>query len=183
MTVESDLAATALRALVLYSLTEFQTGHATSIWVTRQGSAFSITDDGRGHPLDKALEGTSYLRFIYTHFDYPFETRQAAPVQLQGLGMTLVNALCSELVLTVRKEQETLRASFKDGRLHATERVPAAAQRSGITVQARLREGLPFSEDSGPGLEAWLRGIAQVHPALKLYFNGRELKSGARSDA
>lgn len=68
-----DLAATAARALVLYSLMEFQSGNATTIKVTAEGSSFSISDDGRGHPLDKSVGGTSYIRFIYTHFDYPFE--------------------------------------------------------------------------------------------------------------
>lgn len=180
---EFDLAATAVRTFLLYSLAEFQTGTAKTIKVTKQGAAFSISDDGRGHPLDKTLEGTSYLRFIYTHFDYPFEAGQAAPVQLQGLGMSLVNAMCSELTLTVRKERETLTVSFRDGQVHETHRTPVVPQDTGITVQARLRPGLPFDNAGDQRLAAWLRGIVQVHPTLRLHFNGRELQAGDDGDA
>jgi len=54
-----DLVETAVRAVVLYSLTEFQGGNATTIRVTKDGPGFSVADDGRGHPLDKELEGVS----------------------------------------------------------------------------------------------------------------------------
>lgn len=111
-----DLADTAVRTVVLYSLMEFQGGNSKSIRVARSGSEFSVSDDGRGHPLDKTLEGVSYLRFIYTHFEYPFESTNGAPVQLQGLGMSVITALCSELSLEVRKQNETLTASFEEGK-------------------------------------------------------------------
>lgn len=178
-----DLAATAVRALLLYGLMEFQAGTAKTIRVTKQGAAFGISDDGRGHPLDKALEGTSYLRFIYTHFDYPFQPGQAAPVQLQGIGMSMVNALCSELRLTVRKPAETFTLSFINGQVAGSTRTAAAPQGTGITVEARLRPELPFHEGDEPGLEAWLRGIVQAHPTLTLYFNGRALSAGGAGPA
>lgn len=175
---DTDLAATAVRALVLYGLAEHQSGHATTIRVSKRGAGFGISDDGRGHPLDKALEGTPYLRFIYTHFDYPFGSAQAAPVQLQGIGMSLVTALCAELVLTVRKPGETLTATFRNGQLVDSQRRALAAEHTGTTVQGRLRPGLPFDEGDDPRLAAWLRGIVQAHPALALEFNGRPLSAG-----
>lgn len=170
-----DLAATALRALVLYSLTQFQLGHATTIRVTLEGSAFGIADDGPGHPLDKSLEGTSYLRFIYTHFDYPFEAGRAAPVQLQGLGMSLVHALCSTLRLTVRKADETFTLDFRDGREVTRQRSAEANATTGITISAQLRPELPPGGAGSADLEAWLRGLLQAHPTLRLFFNGRPL--------
>jgi DNA gyrase/topoisomerase IV subunit B len=172
-----DLAATAVRAFMLYSLAEFQSGSATTIRVTAEGPTFSISDDGRGHPIDKMLEGTSYLRFIYTHFDYPFETSRSAPIQLQGIGMSLVNAICSELTLTVRKREETLTVSFQDGQVRGSNRIAAENNETGITVAARLRPELPLGGAQTPELEEWLQGIAQTHPALKLFFNHRELKA------
>lgn len=63
---------------MLYALLEFQSGHATTIRVTAQGNTFSIADNGRGHPIDKSVDGTSYLKFIYAHFDYPFESGRSA---------------------------------------------------------------------------------------------------------
>jgi DNA gyrase/topoisomerase IV subunit B len=166
-----DLTATAVRALMLYSLAEFQSGNATTIRVTAEGNSFSIADDGRGHPIDRTLEGTSYLRFIYTHFDYPFESGRGAPVQLQGIGMSLVNALCSELALTVTKRDETLKWLFRGGQLHASHRVVVASEETGITVSAKIDPRLQGGSAATGPLEAWL---------LRLHFNGRELHlSGA----
>lgn len=54
---------------MLYALAEFQSGNATTIRVTADGNSFSIADNGRCHPIDKSVDGTSYLKFIYTHFD------------------------------------------------------------------------------------------------------------------
>jgi DNA gyrase/topoisomerase IV subunit B len=172
-----------VRAFTLYSLTEFQSGNATTIRVTAEGSGFSISDDGRGHPLDKSLEGTSYLKFIYTHFDYPFEAGRSAPIQLQGIGMSLVNAMCSELKLMVRKSDETLTLSFKEGQAQESSRTAAQNAETGIAISARLRPELPAAGTQTLELEEWLQGVVQVHPALKLYFNGRLLKVRPQSDA
>lgn len=170
-----DCGLAAVQALVLYALAEHQGGHAGTLHVTAEGERIGIADDGRGHALDKQLEGTPYLRFVYTHFDYPFGGDAAAPVQLQGIGMSLVNVLCRELVLSVRKPQETLHQRFEAGRPASAERVPGANASTGISVQARLRPDLPRQGDSTAALEAWLRGLLRVHPALKLFLNGRPL--------
>jgi DNA gyrase/topoisomerase IV subunit B len=172
-----DLSATAVRAFMLYSLAEFQSGNATTIRVTAEGSTFSISDDGRGHPIDKMLEGTSYLKFIYTHFDYPFETGRSAPIQLQGIGMSFINAICSELTLTVRKPEETLTMSFKDGQVRGSGRTATKNDKPGITVSARLSPELPPGGAQTEELEEWLQGIVQTHPSLSLFFNHRELKA------
>lgn len=175
-----DLPAVALRALVLYCLAEFQSGHATTIRVTADGTSFSISDDGRGHPLDKSVEGTSYLEFIYTHFDYPFESGRSAPVQLQGIGMSLVNALCSELDLTVRKQDATLRLRFRDGQLCDSLRTPGESEGTGITVAARIHPQVGSRSVDIERLEEWLLGVLAASPALRLFFNGRELQAPLR---
>lgn len=170
-----DLTATAVRALMLYCLAEFQSGNASSIHVTAEGNAFSISDDGRGHSIDKTVEGTPYLRFIYTHFDYPFEAGRDAPIQLQGIGMSLVNALCSELHLTVKKRDAELQLRFHDGRLVQSTRRAAASGEAGITVSGRIAPHLCGSGTDQARLEAWLLEILATAPTLRLFFNGRQL--------
>lgn len=172
-----DLATTALRGLVLYCLMEFQSGHASTLWVSANGAEFGIADDGRGHPLDKRLAGTNYIDYIYTHFDYPFEASagQAGPVQLQGIGMSLVNALCSRLVLTLRKADCTVTRVYQNGQLASSERDDAPNEHTGVSVQCRLRPELPAGGAGTAALEDWLRGLVRCHPTLKLFFNGRAL--------
>jgi DNA gyrase subunit B len=167
---------------MLYSLLEFQSGHATTIRVTAEGNSFSIADNGRGHPIDKSVDGTSYLKFIYTHFDYPFDAGRSAPIQLQGIGMSLVNAMCSELRLTVRKRDATLQLLFRDGQLCESNRTDELSDETGISVCAQINPQLQAGGVAIQPLEEWLHGVLAVSPSLNLYFNGRQLYTPRQDD-
>jgi DNA gyrase/topoisomerase IV subunit B len=175
-TLLSELAATAVRALLLYCLAEHQSGNASTIRVVAEGSSFGISDNGRGHPLDKSVEGTSYLKFIYTHFDYPFESGLDAPIQLHGIGMSLVNALCSELQVIVRKPDVELRLLFNDGHLVHSARTAAVSAETGITVTGKIAPHLCSRQVEQRSIEEWLLNVLRTVPALRLFFNGRQLQ-------
>jgi hypothetical protein len=172
-----DLAAAAVRALVLYSLAEVQAGHATTIRVTAEGTSFGIADDGRGHAIERTVAGTPYLKFIYTQLEYPFEPGQGAPIQLQGIGMSLINALCCELAVTVRKRDITLRQSFRDGQLRGSELIDVKSELSGNTISGTVSPRFQTSEVRAGPLRDWLLGVLAASPNLRLFFNGRELQA------
>jgi DNA gyrase/topoisomerase IV subunit B len=178
-----DITARVIRALVLYSLAEAQSGHCKTIRIDARNGSFRVEDDGRGHAIERTVAGLPYLGFIYTHLDHPFAATRDAPVQLQGIGLSLVNALCSELTVIARRPDATLRLSFRAGRLcgEVIDRVPSAVTGNTVsgTVDRRLRPSDAVAEDLGP----WLEGVLAVHPALTLSFNGRALHAGARGDA
>ena len=179
---QHDLTADVVRALTLYCFAEFQSGHVTTIRITAEGNSFTIADDGRGHAIERAIHGTPYLKFIYTHFDYPFGTNQNAPVQLQGIGMSLINALCSELFVTVRKQDVTLQLTFRDGRLCGSELVNVISGETGIAISGRVS---PQTQRSGVGvqkLQQWLLGLLTASPSLKLFFNGHQLHALPQSE-
>ena len=67
-----DIAAAIVRALVLYSLAEFQATHATTIRVHAHGVSFEVSDDGRGHAMDRTVAGQPYMNVVYSHLDFPF---------------------------------------------------------------------------------------------------------------
>ena len=54
-----DTAADIVRALTLYCLAEFQSGHATTIRITVEGSSFVVADNGRGHSIERTVECSS----------------------------------------------------------------------------------------------------------------------------
>jgi DNA gyrase/topoisomerase IV subunit B len=111
-----DLVMLVTRALVLYSLAEFHGGYASTIDVNVDATSFSVSDDGRGHAIARTINGLPYLPFIYTHLDYPFaDADPPGQVQLQGIGMSLINAMCSELSVVVRKPHGTLRLRYEAG--------------------------------------------------------------------
>ncbi len=172
-----DLAEMAVRAVVLYSLMEHQAGNASTIRVTKRGRTFSVSDDGRGHSLDRTVRGTSYLSFVYTHFEYPFETVPGVPVQLHGIGTSLVNALCTDLTLTVRKHDETLTIVWKNAMVHDAQRAPTSNEQTGLTLEGRVRDDLLADEASIDELEAWLQRVSLTHPRLSVFLNDRPVAS------
>ena len=178
-----DTTAQVFRAMTLYALAEHQSGNASALTLSASGNAFSVSDNGRGHGIDRTAEGVPYLRFIYSHFDYPFGSSTDAAVQLQGLGMSLLNSLCSKLQLTVRKPQETLSLSFCFGRLCEERRVREPNAESGNTLQGEVRAELQPRPTDAAQLEAWLGLVQRANPGLRIRFNGKELVGGPGSAA
>jgi DNA gyrase/topoisomerase IV subunit B len=172
---QTDTTTSIVQTLVLYSLAEHQLGHAKTIRVITRGHSFSVEDDGRGHAVSRVVEGSPYLHFIYCHLDYPFEERRAKPVQLQGLGMSLLNRLCSELLVSVRKPDLTLQLRFQNGFLQAHEVTETENRVCGNRVAGTSHQGvapLPANEES---LKQWLLGVLEASPSLLLHFNGKPL--------
>ena len=182
--MQASRAHSVMHALVLYSLAEHQLGHATTIRVTANGSAFSVSDDGRGHAIARTVASAPYLKFIYNHFDYPFGSNEAAPVQLQGIGMSLINSLCSELTVEVRKPDAMLRLTFRGGQLcgHEVRDVVTPAGETGNTIRGTIRPELGGDGVDNTSLALWLRQLLPAHPALLIVFNGETLRTEQPTD-
>ncbi|MGL4231760.1 MAG: hypothetical protein ACRCWJ_10380 [Casimicrobium sp.] len=173
-----DLTALAIRALVLYSLAEFQSDHATTISVNVDGTTFNVADDGRGHAIHRVISGQPYLPFIYTQLNYPFADAgpsEAGEVQLQGIGMSLINSFCSELSVVVRKREGTLRLRYESAQLVREERDELANDSTGTCVSGTINPQLQSVRTDIQQIQVWLRRIAAAHPALTLRFNGSDV--------
>jgi DNA gyrase/topoisomerase IV subunit B len=172
-----DIIASVVRALMLYTLAEFQSGHCSTIRIEADDGAFSIEDDGRGHAIARTVAGAPYLKFIYTHLDYPFAPPQDAPIQLQGIGMSLINVLCCEFTVTVRKQAATLRLSFQGGRLCDEEFIEVKSQRTGNIISGMIAPEFRQRGFDKERLQKWLREVLIAHPTLNLFFNGEAIYS------
>ena len=169
----SDEAALLARALVLFSVAEVQSGHATRIDVTADGDRFAVADNGRGHSIDKQVEGTPYLSFIYEHFDFPFGRASPGPVQLQGIGLSLVNQLCAELRVTVSRSDTQLVLAFQAGTLASQDRRSAAKGLSGVHISGRVRHATAATPLASERLSRWLSALLAATPGLVLTYNGQ----------
>jgi DNA gyrase/topoisomerase IV subunit B len=178
-----DITTQAVRALTLYSLAEFQSGHASTIRVSADGTSFCVADDGRGHAIDRTVAGSPYLQFIYTHLDYPFAAAEGSPVQLHGIGMSLLNALCSELSVTVQKTEVKLRMTYRNGHLCEEERLDLPTESTGNAVSGTINPTLQRVHTNAEYIEQWLVGVLASNPLLKLHFNGKELHAPQPSAA
>ena len=158
-------------------------GHQGARFAAFLRHSFSIEDDGRGHAIGRSVEGSPYLDFIYCHLDYPYEERKAKPIQLQGLGMSLLNRLCAELIVSVRKTEATLTLRFQSGRLVSHELNEATNQVTGNKVSGTVHPDLGPAPIDERALEQWLQELLAASPLLQLVFNGQQLEplaSGAQ---
>ena len=103
------------------AIDEAMNGHASTIGVTLHddGTSITITDDGRGIPVDKHPKTKkSALEVIFTtlHAGGKFEAGNYKTAGgLHGVGASVVNALSKELVATVRRDGATWEQRFKQG--------------------------------------------------------------------
>ena len=92
------------------SVDEAMNGHATEITVTlhKGGESITVKDDGRGIPVDKhPKHKKSALEIIFStlHAGGKFESgNYKTSGGLHGVGASVVNALSSKLVATVKRD-------------------------------------------------------------------------------
>jgi DNA gyrase subunit B/topoisomerase-4 subunit B len=122
------------------SVDEAMNGHATEIIVTLHKGAESITvkDDGRGIPVDKhPKHKKSALEIIFStlHAGGKFEAGNYKTAGgLHGVGASVVNALSSKLVATVKRDGAEWQLEFKRGAATSAPKKLGSARGSGTTV-------------------------------------------------
>ena len=122
------------------SIDEAMNGYASNITVTlhEDGSSVTVTDDGRGIPVDKHPKTKkSALEVIFTtlHAGGKFEAGNYKTAGgLHGVGASVVNALSKDLVATVRREGAAWEQRFKQGKPVGAVKRLGPARGAGTTV-------------------------------------------------
>ena len=129
--------------------------------------------------MSRTVDGAPYLDFIYEHLAFPYGRTASPPVQLQGLGMSLLNHLCSILEVTVRQPTATLRIRFECGMRVDHAVTDEANPETGNTVCGTLVASLSSGQADVAALLEWLVEVQRVNPALNLLFNSRQLSGVA----
>jgi topoisomerase IV subunit B len=176
------------------SVDEAIAGHATSIEVTLHADgSVSCTDDGRGMPIDiHPEEGVPGVEVILTrlHAGGKFSNKNYTfSGGLHGVGVSVVNALSSELEVLVRREGAEWRMSFRGGdKFSDLEEVRSVGRRNtGTTIRflpdpkyfdtpklalSRLEHLLRAKAVLCPGLSVTLRNEATSEEQHWLYEEG-----------
>ena len=102
------------------SVDEAMEGHATRLEVIlHKDSSLEVIDDGRGMPIDKhPEENMTGVELILTklHSGAKFSNKMYRySGGLHGVGISVVNALSKQLIVTIKREGQTHQIQFKDG--------------------------------------------------------------------
>lgn len=101
------------------SIDEIINGHGDKIRIViHPGNSISITDNGRGVPIGKHASGMSTPEVIYTvlHAGGKFEEgNYKVSGGLHGVGASVVNALSSNMDVTICRDGKIVNIKFKEG--------------------------------------------------------------------
>jgi DNA gyrase subunit B len=123
------------------SIDEVINGHASKVFVTlhKRGRSATVEDNGRGIPVDTIAKlKKSALEVVFTklHAGGKFDRGKSYAVSggLHGVGASVVNALSSELVATVKRDGERFEMQFERGDPKGKLKKLGGARGTGTTV-------------------------------------------------
>jgi DNA gyrase subunit B len=156
---------------------EAMNGFASNIVVTlhKEGSSITVADDGRGIPVDKhASTKKSALEVIFTvlHAGGKFEKGNYKTAGgLHGVGASVVNALSTELVATVKRDGAQWEMTFKRGKATGPIKKVGAARGSGTTVYFHPDPTIfPKVEFDAALIRERLEIVSYIHKGVRVTF-------------
>ncbi len=160
------------------SIDEAMNGHASAINVTlhNDGSSVTISDDGRGIPVDKHPKTKqSALEVILTtlHAGGKFEGQNyKTSGGLHGVGASVVNALSKELIATVKRDGKIHEMRFSVGKATQQIKKIGDARGTGTTIFFRP-DGKIFPKTifNPKTIRDRIEVTSFIHKGLKIIFN------------
>ena len=156
---------------------EAMNGYASNISLTlhEDGSSVTVTDDGRGIPVDKhSKTKKSALEVIFTmlHAGGKFEQGNYKTAGgLHGVGASVVNALSSELRSSVKRDGATWEMSFKRGKATGPLKKAGAARGTGTTVYFHPDPTIfPKVEFDPAVIRERLEVVSYIHKGVRVTF-------------
>jgi len=157
---------------------EAMNGYASNIWLTlhKDGSSITVTDDGRGIPVDKHPKTKkSALEVIFTmlHAGGKFEQGNYKTAGgLHGVGASVVNALSTELRASVKRDGALWEMSFKRGQPSGALKKTGPARGTGTTIYFHPDPTIfPKIEFDPAIIRERLEVVSYIHKGVRVTFD------------
>lgn len=174
--------------LVDNSIDEFGAGHGTEIRITLNADgSVTVSDDGRGIPVDEHKSGVSALQVVMTtlHAGGKFDGRADVGYQtaggLHGVGASCVNALSEWLTVRVAQDDKIYEQQYKRGIPIKDVEVIGETKNSGTETMFmpdhEIFDSLDFQAQT---LKERLRELAFLNRGVRIRF--KDLRVGEQGD-
>src|SRR3954468_21010653 len=157
---------------------EAMNGHAKEITVTlhKDGSSITVSDDGRGIPIDKhPKHKKTALEIVYStlHAGGKFEgDNYKTSGGLHGVGASVVNALSSKVLVTVKRDGAEWQREFSPGVVTSSLKKLGAAKGTGTTVFFHPDPTIfPKIDFNGDTIRDRLEIASYLHRGVKVNFS------------
>jgi DNA topoisomerase IV B subunit len=159
------------------AIDEAMNGHASEIVVTlhKDGQSVTVSDDGRGIPVDiHPKHKKSALEIIYStlHAGGKFEgNNYKTSGGLHGVGASVVNALSTKLVATVKREGFEWQMEFRGGQAQGKLQKLGKARGTGTRVFFRPDPTIfPKTDFNADTIRERLEIASYLHRGVKIVF-------------
>ncbi len=122
------------------SIDEAMAGHCDTINITlTKNGTCKVSDNGRGiptdmHPTEGMSAATVVLTVLHAGGKFDKDTYKVSG-GLHGVGVSVVNALSSDLKMTIYREKEIFEQDFKEGIPQETIKVIGKTRKTGTTIE------------------------------------------------
>lgn len=165
------------------SIDEAMAGHCNTITVTlTKNGTCKVSDNGRGiptdmHPTENMSAATVVLTVLHAGGKFDKDTYKVSG-GLHGVGVSVVNALSSDLKMTIYREKEIYEQNFKEGIPQEVLKVIGSTRKTGTTIEfspdaSIFTETITFEYEY---LAKRFKELAYLNPFITIIFKDERTK-------